>query len=161
MGRQSPDAQVTRIANPVTARNATSIADDLSMGPDAVLSSALGSCGRALPGTGCRMSRLNYLTEEEQALDLISQGLKTLERLYAEGHLLHDDQLRMFSGYRDRIISLLPRTRNPVREDVPVSSIEPPTSPQSRPLDLTVREAPEADMLKALVRQCLGRDVIG
>jgi hypothetical protein len=131
------------------------------MGPDAVLSSALGSCGLALAGTGCRMSRLNYLTEEEQALDDISQGLKTLEQLYAEGHLLHDEQIRMLSGYRDRILSLLPGARSPVREDVPVSSIEPPASPQSWPSDLTKRAAPEADMLKILVRQCLGRDVIG
>jgi hypothetical protein len=107
------------------------------------------------------MSRLNYLSEEEQALDAISQGLNTLEQLYAEGHLLHDEQVRMLSGYRDRIISLVPGARSPAREDVPVSISEPPASAATRPSGLTERTAPDADMLKALVRQCLGRDVIG
>jgi hypothetical protein len=107
------------------------------------------------------MSRLNYLTEEEQALDAISQGLNTLEQLYAEGHLLHDEQVRMLLGCRDRLISLVPGARSPVREDVPVSISEPPALPQSQPPGLPERAAPDADMLKALVRQCLGRDVIG
>lgn len=107
------------------------------------------------------MSRLNYLTEEEQALDAISQGLNTLEQLYAAGHLLHDEQVRMLLGYRDRIISLVPGARSPVGEDVPVSISEPPASAATRPSGLTERTAPDADMLKALVRQCLGRDVIG
>ena len=57
------------------------------------------------------MSRLNYLSDQELALDGIDQELKILERLVAEGTSLDASQLQLMAGYRDRMSMLVAPTR--------------------------------------------------
>ena len=107
------------------------------------------------------MSRLDYLTEEELALDGINQELNTLERLCAEGQQLGDEQVRLLSSYRDRIGRMLARAPAPVRQDMQACSGEPASLSASRQAGLTEPAGQEAHPLQTMVRQCLGRGLAG
>lgn len=107
------------------------------------------------------MSRLNYLTEEELALDGINQELDTLERLCAEGQQLSDEHVQLLSSYGDRIGRMLTWAPAPVREDMQVYSGEPASLCDSRQPGLTEPAEQEAHPLQTMVRQCLGRDSTG
>ncbi len=107
------------------------------------------------------MSRLNYLTEEELALDGINQELTTLERLCAEGRVLNEEQVRILSGYRDRVLSMLSRPPGPVEQHPPVPCVASTPSVATRPSRPSEPPEQEADVLRTSIRQCLGRGVTG
>ena len=106
------------------------------------------------------MSRLNYLTEQELALDGIDRELCLLERLIADDVPLHGAHLQCLAAYRDRLARLVERS-HPITSDQ--ADDLPPVQPSSPSVHKAASSPAEPESIIALresIRKCLDEGVI-
>lgn len=105
------------------------------------------------------MSRLNYLTDEELALDGIEQELKLLERLIAGGMQLDASQLHALEDFRDRISQLMPPLRTATEADsANMQTVQPTSSWRKQAAKLSTEE-PSIEELRQSIRELLDEAV--
>jgi hypothetical protein len=84
---------------------------------------------------------MNYLTDEDLALEDIGQELRLLERLVAGGLQLNAMQLQTLADYSDRISQLivsLPNTAEAGKADM--QTVQPASSPRKQAAELRTKE---------------------
>jgi hypothetical protein len=103
------------------------------------------------------MSRLNYLSDDELALDGIDQNLRLLERLVSEGMTLNQSQAQTLAQHCDRIKKLVmtglrAETANPGTA-LENNALGRQSTPQS---DKAGNRKPSTELLRRSVGQCFG-----
>jgi hypothetical protein len=105
------------------------------------------------------MSRLNYLTDEELALDGIDQELRLLERLVAKGLKLDASQLTTLADCRDRISRLLaPLPNSSAVGKADTQPVRPASSRPTQAAELQT-EDPSVEELRQSIRKLLDEAV--
>jgi hypothetical protein len=105
------------------------------------------------------MSRLNYLTDEELALENIDQELRLLERLIAGGLQLDAMQLQTLADYRDRISQLIASPLNTAKAGkVEMQPVQATSSQRKQAAELRTEE-PSIEELRQSIWKLLDEAV--